>query len=145
MFLNFWNWNKIELEGAKIQAWVLGQESSKLTIVVNKHYENEVTLREQNLPLKYCQRLKKLTYFEERFRSFHTFNIGSVGQTAAKLLAVKVGGLKKIAVCIICLVCCSMCLHNKPNEVDTTKLMVTKIRYSVVRGVILILLSSTRC
>ena len=29
------------------------------------------------------------------FRSFHVFNIKSVGQRAAKLLAVKVGGLKK--------------------------------------------------
>ena len=29
------------------------------------------------------------------FRSFHAFDIKSVGQRAAKLLAVKVGGLKK--------------------------------------------------
>ena len=36
-----------------------------------------------------------LIHFEEGFRSFHTSNIGSVGQMAAKLLAVKVGGLKK--------------------------------------------------
>ena len=36
-----------------------------------------------------------LTYFEEAFRSFHTFNTGSIGQRGAKLLAVKVGGLKK--------------------------------------------------
>ena len=34
--------------------------------------------------------LKMLTYYEEECRSFHTFNIGSVGQRAAKLLAVKV-------------------------------------------------------
>ena len=32
------------------------------------------------------------TYF---FRPFHTFNIGSEGQGAVKLLADKVGGLKK--------------------------------------------------
>ena len=36
-----------------------------------------------------------LTFFKEGFRSFHTFNIGSVGQRATKLQAVKVGGLKK--------------------------------------------------
>ena len=29
--------------------------------------------------------------------SFHTSNIGSVGQRAAKLLAVKVGGVKKMS------------------------------------------------
>ena len=31
----------------------------------------------------------------KRFRSFNAKNLGSVGQRAAKLLAVKVGGLKK--------------------------------------------------
>ena len=38
-----------------------------------------------------------LIQFDEGVRSFHTFefDIGSVGQRAAKLLAVKVGGLKK--------------------------------------------------
>ena len=65
------------------------------TNLVNKHYKNEVTLREQNLLLKCCKPLEMLIYFEEGFRSFHTFNIGSIGQRAAKLLAVKVGGLKK--------------------------------------------------
>ena len=64
--------------------------------LVNKYYENEVTLREQNLPLKYCQPLEKLIYFEEGFRSFHASNIGSAGQRAAKLLAIKFGGLKKV-------------------------------------------------
>ena len=33
--------------------------------------------------------------FFKRFRSFNAKNLGSVGQRAAKLLAVKVGGLKK--------------------------------------------------
>ena len=35
------------------------------------------------------------TYFEEGLRSFFTCNIGSVDQRTAKLLAVKVGVLKK--------------------------------------------------
>ena len=34
-------------------------------------------------------------YFFRRFRSFNAVNMGSVGQRAAKLLAVNVGGLKK--------------------------------------------------
>ena len=34
-------------------------------------------------------------YFFKRFRSFNAKNLGTVGQRAAKLLAVKVGGLKK--------------------------------------------------
>ena len=33
--------------------------------------------------------------FFKRFRSLKAENLGSVGQRAAKLLAVKVGGLKK--------------------------------------------------
>ena len=37
-----------------------------------------------------------LVCFFEGFRSFVTENLESVGQRAAKLLAVKVGGLKKI-------------------------------------------------
>ena len=52
-------------------------------------------MREQNLTLKCCQPLKLLTYFERRFRCFNVGNLESVGQTAAKSLAVKVGGLKK--------------------------------------------------
>ena len=36
-----------------------------------------------------------LVCFLKRFRSFNAKNLGSVGQRAAKLLAVKVGGLKK--------------------------------------------------
>ena len=36
-----------------------------------------------------------LVYLFKRFRSFNARNIGSVGQRAAKLLAVKVGVLKK--------------------------------------------------
>ena len=36
-----------------------------------------------------------LMCFFKWFRSFNAQNLGSVGQRAAKLLAVKVGGLKK--------------------------------------------------
>ena len=66
-----------------------------LTQFLNKPHENEVTLREQNVSLKFCQPLELLIYFGKGFRSFHTSNIGLVGQRAAKLLAVKVGALKK--------------------------------------------------
>ena len=34
-------------------------------------------------------------YFFKRFRSFNAKNLGSAGQRAVKLLAVKVGGLKR--------------------------------------------------
>ena len=63
--------------------------------LLNKPYVSKVILRGQNLPLKCCQHLKMLIYFEERFRSFHTINIKSVGQRATKLSAFEVGGLKK--------------------------------------------------
>ena len=36
-------------------------------------------------------------YFERGFRSFHTGSIGSIGQRATKLPALKVGGLKKMS------------------------------------------------
>ena len=64
--------------------------------LLNKLYENEVILREQNLLLKYCLPLKKLIYLENGFRSFPACDIGSVDQRAAKLLAVIVGDLEKI-------------------------------------------------
>ena len=32
--------------------------------LLNKHYENEVTLTQQNPPLKCCQPLQLLTHFE---------------------------------------------------------------------------------
>ena len=52
-------------------------------------------MREQNLPLICCQLLEMLIYFEKVFKYLHTLNIGSIGQRAAKLLAVNVGDLKK--------------------------------------------------
>ena len=36
-----------------------------------------------------------MVYLSNGFRTFNTVNMGSVGQRAAKLLAVNVGGLKK--------------------------------------------------
>ena len=53
------------------------------------HFEREkMTLK--MLPASYY-----LKYLFEGFRSFNIVNMGSVGQRASKLLAVKVGGLKK--------------------------------------------------
>ena len=57
--------------------------------LLNKPYENEVTLRGQNIILKCYQALELRLYFGKGFRSFYTGNIGSVGQKASKLLAVK--------------------------------------------------------
>ena len=61
----------------------------------HKPYVNEVILRGQNLSLKCYQSLELLMYIEKGFRSFHTGNVGSAGQRASKLLAVKVVALKK--------------------------------------------------
>ena len=47
------------------------------------------------MTLKILPASKYLKYLFERFRYFDTVNMGSVGQRASKLLAVKVGGLKK--------------------------------------------------
>ena len=63
--------------------------------LLNKLYENEVTLRKQNLPLKCFKPLEMQIYFEESFISYNTFDICFVGQRAVKLLAVKFGVLKK--------------------------------------------------
>ena len=53
-------------------------------LILNKPYENEVTLIGQNLPLKSFQPLEGLTYFEKGGRSFHAGKMRSVGQRAAK-------------------------------------------------------------
>ena len=60
------------------------------TQLLNKPFENEVTLREQNPSLKQCKALKLLTYFEIRLRSFNTIYMKSLDQKAAKLPSVKV-------------------------------------------------------
>ena len=57
--------------------------------ILNKPYENEVTLRGQNILLKCCQPLELLMYIGRGFRSFHEGNMGSVDQSAAMLLALK--------------------------------------------------------
>ena len=69
--------------------------ANQTTPSVNKHYENNVILRDQNLPLKCFQPLNMLIYFKEEFRSFQNFNIMSIGERTGKLLAVRDGGLKK--------------------------------------------------
>jgi len=56
--------------------------------------KNKVTLREQNIQLKYCQPFELLIHFG-KFKSLCSDNIGSAGQLAAKLRAFKVGVLKK--------------------------------------------------
>ena len=49
-----------------VQLWALAH-----VWLVDKSYEDEDTLREQNLPLKCCQPFEELIHFEEGFRSFH--------------------------------------------------------------------------
>ena len=51
-------------------------------------------MKEQKIPLKCCQPLNFLMFFK-RFRSYIAVNMKSVGQRALKLLAAKVGVLKK--------------------------------------------------
>ena len=67
----------------------------KTTQLLNKPNVNKVILRKKNIPLKSFQPLEMLRYFEEGLRSFHTSNIGSAGQRAAKLLDVKIRVIKK--------------------------------------------------
>ena len=74
----------------KIQLWPFAHVR-----LLNKPYENEVILRMQNIPLKYCQPLELLMYIGRGLRFFHTGNMGSLDQRAANSLAFKVGGLKK--------------------------------------------------
>ena len=59
-------------------------------MVTKKPYEDEAILREQNPISKYHLPLEVMTYFERRFRSFNAFNMESVGQRVARLVAVKV-------------------------------------------------------
>ena len=62
---------------------------------INQPYENEVILGGQNISLKCYLPLDLLTHFRKGIRSLHTFDIGSLGQRAAKLLAFEVGGPQK--------------------------------------------------
>ena len=54
-----------------------------------KNYVNEGIFRGQKLSLKCCQPLEILTYIEREVRSFHSGNVGSVSQRAAKMPSVK--------------------------------------------------------
>ena len=58
---------------------------------LNKPYENEVTLREQNICLKCYQPLELMLYFGKGL----DLSKQSVCQRASELLAVKVGVFKK--------------------------------------------------
>ena len=73
-----------------LQPWPLGYKR-----LLNKPYVNEVNLTGQKPPLKYCQYLEIQCAVRKKSRSFDAKNFGSVDQRAAKLLAVKVRGLKK--------------------------------------------------
>ena len=53
-----------------------------------------------------------LVCFFKKFRSFNAKDLGFVGQRAAKLLAVKVGGLKKV--------CCLAPAPLKPVSLDSS-------------------------
>ena len=57
--------------------------------LLNKSYGNKVSLTGQIPPLKCCQPFELLTYIERGIRSFHTGEVGSASQMAAKLLSVK--------------------------------------------------------
>ena len=67
--------------------WISIKVVTAIKQLLYKPYLNEVILRGQNLPLKCCQPLKLLTYFEKVVRSFHKGNMKCVGQRAAKLLS----------------------------------------------------------
>ena len=66
-------------------------------MTIPKSYVNEVSLREQNQHYE-CYQTLEYCYFGKEIRSFHARNIGSVSQRALKLLAFKVGSLKKKSV-----------------------------------------------
>ena len=57
--------------------------------LLNKPYENEVTLTGQNPPLKYYQPLEFFTQLKRGLDFLIAENLGSVGQRALKLPAVK--------------------------------------------------------
>ena len=63
--------------------------------LLHKPYVNEVYLTGQNPNSKCCQYLEIQYTVRKKSRSFNAKNFGSVGQRAAKLLAVKFGVLKK--------------------------------------------------
>ena len=67
-----------------IQLW-----SSDYKWLLNIPCGNEVILRGKNLPLKCCQPLEHLSYYERGFWSFHLGKIESVGVKAAKLPFIK--------------------------------------------------------
>ena len=59
------------------------------TQLLNKPYENEVTLTGQNPPLICCQHLEIQYTVRKKSRSFNAENLRSIDRRAAKLLAIK--------------------------------------------------------
>ena len=66
--------------------------------LLNKPYINGVILREQNLSSKYCQSLGQKLCKQLGLDLLKDALWVFVGQRAAKLQAIKIGGLKKILV-----------------------------------------------
>ena len=72
------------------------QKMNIMDHLLNKPYVNEVTLTDQNLCRKSRWSSELNLCMLRRFRSFQNVLWVSVGQSAAKLHAVKVGKFKKI-------------------------------------------------
>ena len=53
----------LPLECCKPQSTALQLRAKQTALLVNEHYQNEVTLTGQNPPLKCCQPLEILTHF----------------------------------------------------------------------------------
>ena len=67
----------------------MGSEEQNKPTICPFLKQTEVILRGQNIPLKCCQPLELLIYIRKGLRSFHTDNLGSVGQRAVKWPAIK--------------------------------------------------------
>ena len=70
---------------------------------VDEPYENDDTLREQTLSLKFFQPLKLLMYLGKRFRAFHALIIESVNQR----YSIKVGKKRSANSALSAKVCAS--------------------------------------
>ena len=57
--------------------------------LLKKHYENKVTLRGKNMPLKYCKPPELLMYIEKGFRFLHAFSKRYLDQRTERLLSIK--------------------------------------------------------
>ena len=75
------------MEPMKIILAYIQLKSDDRECLLNKHFE--VISRGQKMSLKCYQPLEILTYVEKGVRSFHTGNLGAVGQRATKLPSTK--------------------------------------------------------